>query len=89
MSLQAPPPAVRWGGLRGERGRSSVDRQIERLLDQNPKLREALELAKISIEQYARALEALSNPAVYTAAGSNEGAGVLHGQLGPDRAGDR
>ena len=89
MRLQAPPAEVRSGGLRGESGRSVVDRQIGKFLDQNPKLQEALEIAKISAEQYARALEALGTPAVYTAAGSNEGAGVLHGQLDPDRAGDR
>jgi hypothetical protein len=60
-----------------------VEQLIEKFLDHNPKLKEALEVAQISTEQYARALEALSTPAVYTASGSNEGAGVLHGKLDP------
>ena len=62
-----------------------MEQKIETFLAQNPELREALEIARISTEQYARALEALSTPVVYTATGSNEGAGVLHGDLGGDR----
>lgn len=81
--------AVALGGgtlrrLGGRWWRSSVERKIERFLAQNPKLQQAMEIVEISTEQYALALRALSTPVVYTATGSNEGAGVLDGQLEPD-----
>jgi hypothetical protein len=66
-------------------GNPAVDQKIDEFLAKNPKLREALKTVEVSSEQYARALRALSTPVVYAAAGSNEGAGVLHGHLDPDR----
>lgn len=62
-----------------------MEQRIDKFLAKNPKLQEALKVAEISSEQYARALRALSTPVVYAATGSNEGAGVLHGELDPSR----
>lgn len=85
MRLQARRAEVRSSRSRGgEKRRPSVEQKIEMFLARNPKLREALEIVDISTEQYARALQALSTPVVYTATGSNDGAGVLHGELGGD-----
>lgn len=70
------------GGEEYEEGR--LMDQIERFLEQNPTLKHALEVVKISQEQYARALAALNTPVVHTATGSNE-AGVAHGELERDR----
>lgn len=83
-TLQHPAAAIRYARQRGKRGRSGVEQQLDKFLAENPKLREAMEIVKVSNEQYARALSALSTPVVYTAAGSNEGAGVLHVDLESD-----
>jgi hypothetical protein len=85
MTLQAPRTAVGSGGSRGEKRRPGVEIQTEKFLADNPKLQEALEVVKISTEQYARALQALSTPAVYTVTGSNDGTGVLNGDLVGDQ----